>query len=455
MTQPPFCLHSDTSPHRGKADWVIALYVAHRSTSSDNCFRGRYHHYFSYGHGTITKDLFLNRTPAHYSTDAPLVSLEPVCWGAFMAQTMGHTFIIGASGSGKSTLLKTNIIVDMEAGHAVCFIDPHGEDIDDLMQYVPRHRLKDTILFDPTDPTHYITWNPLAEVNNPPLMATSLSDTIKDAWGYHGQTTPVLDMYLFFTVLTLIENHLSFFDSLTVLTDKDFRAELSFTPVLQTFWNNFDAMTPKEQRDSTSSTLNKLFVLFGDERLQRLLASRKGQFTMSDTVKDKILFVKLPQGQLGLSKVSLIGSVLLSQMHLACLRRDPTVPFHLYIDEVHHFAPSTLSEMLSGLRKFNVSLTVAHQYIEQLERPFFAALMGNAAERHIFTVSPEDADRFQERLGRYGSHFNLDELEPHQYRTFPWHQSRSDSLTVPLSNPTVAMPGKILTQTRRNYCKRI
>lgn len=368
---------------------------------------------------------------------------------------MAHSYIIGKSGSGKSTLLKQQIIADMEAGHAVCFIDPHGEDIDDLMQYVPRHRLKDTILFDPTDPTHYITWNPLAEVDNPPLMATSLSDTIKDAWGYHGQTTPVLDMYLYFTVLSLIENSLSFFDSLAVLTDKEFRSGLSFSPVLKSFWDTFDAMTSKEQRDSTSSTLNKLFVLFGDPRLQRLLSSRKGQFTMSDTVKDKLLFVRLPQGQLGLSKVSLIGSVLLSAMHLACLRRDPTVPFRLYIDEVHHFAPSTLSEMLSGLRKFNVSLTVAHQYIDQLEKPFFSALMGNATQRHIFTVSPEDADRFQERLGRYGSHFNLDELEPHQYRTFPWHQSQDDSLTVPLADPNLTMPEKILVQTRRNYCKGI
>ncbi len=366
---------------------------------------------------------------------------------------MGHQYIIGSSGSGKSTLLKTNIIADMKAGHAVCFIDPHGEDIDDLMQYVPRARLKDTILFDPTDPTHYITWNPLAEVDNHPLMATSLSDTIKDAWGYHGQTTPVLDMYLYFTVLSLIENGLSFFDSLAMLTSKHFRAEQSFSPVLNTFWDNFGEMTPKEQRDSTASTLNKLFVLFGDPRLKRLLSSHKGQFSMSDAVKDKILFVRLPQGQLGLSKVSLIGSVLLSSMHLACLRRDPTVPFNLYIDEVHHFAPSTLSEMLSGLRKFNVSLTVAHQYIEQLERPFFASLMGNATKRHIFKVSPEDADRFQERLGRYGSHFNLDELEPHQYRTFPWHQSRTDSLTVPLSNPNLTMPEKILKQTRRNYCR--
>lgn len=366
-----------------------------------------------------------------------------------------NQYVVGAAGSGKSSLLKQHIVADMNAGHAVCFIDPHGYDIDDLLQYVPRHRLKDTVLFDPTDPTHYITWNPLAEVDNHPLMATSLSDTIKDAWGYHGQTTPVMDMYLYFTVLSLIENDLSFFDSLAVLTDKDYRSGLSFSPVLDTFWTNFSTMTPKEQRDSTASTLNKLFVLFGDQRLQRLLSTRKGQFTMSDTVKDKILFVRLPQGQLGLSKVSLIGSVLLSQIHLACLRRDPTVPFNLYIDEVHHFSPSTLSEMLSGLRKFNVSLTVAHQYIEQLERSFFAALMGNAAQRHIFTVSPEDADRFQERLGRYGSHFNLDELEPHQYRTFPWHQSRTDSLTVPLSNPNLTMSEKVRTQTRRNYCKGI
>lgn len=365
-----------------------------------------------------------------------------------------NRYCLGSAGSGKSTLLKQFIIDDMNDGHAVCFLDPHGTDTDDLLQYVPAHRLKDTILFDPSDPDYFITWNPLAETVNLPLAATSISETVKDAWGYHGVTTPVLDMYLFFTVLSLIENDLSFRHSIELLTDKEYRTQLCFSPVLEQFWDNFNKMTPKEQRDSTASTLNKLYVLFGDERIARLLSTVKGQFCVSEAVSNKILFVRLPQGQLGLSKVSLIGSILLSAIHLACLRRDPSVPFSLYVDEVHNFSPSTLAEILSGLRKFNVSVTVAHQYVEQLEKPFFAALMGNSAQRHIFNVSTEDARRFQERFGVYGT-ANMDEFEPYRYRTFPWHSSDRDQFTEALAEPNVAMAEKVRRHTHRNYCKRV
>lgn len=368
---------------------------------------------------------------------------------------MAHQYILGGSGAGKSTLLKQLILDDINSGYGVCFIDPHGYDTDDLIQHIPRKRLKDTIVFDPTDPTHFITWNPLEESNNPPLMASTLSDTIKDAWGYHGVTTPVMDMYLYFTISSLIENKLSFYKSLQLLTDGKFRASLTFSDiVLGRFWDTFDEMTPKEQRDITASTLNKLFTLFGDVRIRRLLDVKKGQFRVAEAIKDKILFVRLPQGQLGMSKVSLIGSILLSQIHLACLARDTTSPFSVYVDEVHTFAPTILAEMLSGLRKFNVHVTVAHQYLDQLDKVFLASLLGNCQYRHIFRVSREDAERLQERFGKFGSHADLDELANYRYRTFPWHSSNTDQETKPLPIPTSPnMAERVIRHTHNNYCK--
>ena len=234
---------------------------------------------------------------------------------------MAFEYIIGGTGTGKSGLLKTKMLDDINAGHGVCFIDPHGHDIDEIMSHIPTDRVEDTILFDPTDPTHHISWNPLQETDNLPLLSTVLADTIKDAWGYHGMTTPVMDMYLYFTVFTLIENKLTFYKSLSLLTDKKFRSKLSFSdPTVEQFWSMFDSMKEKEQRDATASTLNKLFTLFGDVRIRRILDTTKGQFFVSDAVTDKILLIRLPQGQLGMSKVSLIGSVLLSQIHLACMK---------------------------------------------------------------------------------------------------------------------------------------
>lgn len=369
---------------------------------------------------------------------------------------MAHHYGIGGSGTGKSSLIKRMILDDINNGFAVCFIDPHGHDIDELIGHIPKDRIKDTILFDPTDPTHFISWNPLQESDNQPLTSTVIADTIKDAWGYHGMTTPVMDMFLYFTVFTLLENNLSFYQSLSLLTDKDYRSKLSFNNVtVKQFWDMFNAMTAKEQRDATASTLNKLFILFGDDRLRRIFNTTKGRFSVSDTVKDKILLVRLPQGELGMSKVSLIGSLLLSQMHLACMKRDPSIPYCLYIDEVHSFTSSIIAEMLSGLRKFNVHITVAHQYVEQLDKELFKSLMSNCNYRHVFRVSPEDARRFQKDLGFTGD-TNLEDFKDYNYRTFPWHNQDLDSETTPLGE--ISRPSnlrRIKNNTHTLYCERI
>ena len=405
--------------------------------------------------GTIIKDsslMHFNHTPVYPSTNAPLVALDYGCLGVVMA----HEYIIGGSGTGKSSLLKHKILEDINAGFGVCFIDPHGHDIDELLGHIPKDRIKDTILFDPTDPTHFISWNPLQESDNTPLTATVIADTIKDAWGYHGMTTPVMDMFLFFTVFTLIENNLSFYQSLSLMTDKDFRSALSFKDVtVKQFWDMFNRMSDKEQREATASTLNKLFILFGDERIRRILDTTKGRFSVFDAVSDKILLVRLPQGQLGMSKVSLIGSLLLSQIHLACLKRDSTIPYCIYIDEVHSFTASTLAEMLSGLRKFNVHITVTHQYIEQLDRELFKSLMSNCDYRYVFRVSPEDAIKFQERLGRTGD-IDLDKLNNYIYRIFPWHNIDVDKETKALDEiQRPSTPKRIKNNTHTMYCKRI
>jgi ABC-type oligopeptide transport system ATPase subunit len=358
-----------------------------------------------------------------------------------------HTYILGGSGSGKSTLLKQLALEEIKNGHAVIFFDPHGQDVDELMKHVPRKRIKDTVLFDPTDPTHYLAWNPLEGVSNIPLTATSLSDAIKDAWGYHGMTTPVMDMFLYFTIETLIRNNVSFFDSLALLLDS---RDVSLSGVSKTFWDHFEKMTPKERRDATASTLNKLFVLFGDERMGRLFSTRKGHYSLRT---DQILFVRLPQGQLGLSKVSLIGSVLLSLIHVASLSRDPSQPLSIYIDECHHFSYSTIAEMFSGLRKFNVHLTVAHQYIAQVKPELFSSLMGNCERRLVFRVSEEDAQHFQDC--KKNGPTCLHELETFRYRTFPWYTTDHDSYATPLPAPVSDMADRVRLHTHENYCRGI
>jgi DNA helicase HerA-like ATPase len=66
-------------------------------------------------------------------------------------------YILGRPGSGKTTLIKKLIEQDMEHGHGVFFLDPHGTAIDDLLQRIPSKRQKDVILLDPTEETQCLS----------------------------------------------------------------------------------------------------------------------------------------------------------------------------------------------------------------------------------------------------------------------------------------------------------
>lgn len=54
---------------------------------------------------------------------------------------MRHLYVIGQTGTGKTTIMKNMIAQDIAAGHGVCYIDPHGTDIQDILSYIPREGL--------------------------------------------------------------------------------------------------------------------------------------------------------------------------------------------------------------------------------------------------------------------------------------------------------------------------
>ena len=81
----------------------------------------------------------------------------------------------------------------------------------------------------------------------------------------------------------------------------------------------------------------------------------------------------------------MLGSILVSQFQLAAMRRAAIeladrIPFHLYIDEFQNFASgegSAFEKILSEARKYNVGLTLVHQYTSQVDPKVLNAIIGN------------------------------------------------------------------------------
>ena len=102
-------------------------------------------------------------------TDDVILGIRDV-WGQEVPVSLScrdrrhHLYAIGKSGTGKTTLLRNLILQDIEAGRGIGVIDPHGDLASDLLDHIPRHRVEDTVYFDPSDAEFPIGLNLIGQV---------------------------------------------------------------------------------------------------------------------------------------------------------------------------------------------------------------------------------------------------------------------------------------------------
>lgn len=346
---------------------------------------------------------------------------------------------------GKTEFALDRIIDDIKAGHAVCYIDPHGYDTDRLLNYIPPSRRHQTTVFDPSQ--FAIPWNPLI-TDNTPLTASTYDTSIRVAYNFADISTARMSGVLYNSLVSLIEAKQPMFGLFLILDSQSYRDHIIpqiKNEVVKRFWLRYSKLPLKSQQEMVESTYNKIQALMADPRIKDI-SGTQDVLDIKDKVKDKVLLIRLPQGQLGVEKVKLLGNLLLTQIHQACLARDTSVPFSLYVDECHTFAPHILKEMLSGIRKFNVSVTVIHQYTSQLDRELRDSLRANA-DQIIFRVSLEDALDLPKPKPQ---DIQLWEQEPYRYTHFQATSYRRYE-TAPLSHPMYAASARVIrSNMKRN-----
>ncbi len=370
---------------------------------------------------------------------------------------MAHTLIIGQSGMGKTTLLQEKILTDISNGKGVFYIDPNGSD--DLLKYIPKNRKKDVILFDPSDYKNPIAWNPLQSSGHIALITSAIERGIKDAAGYSNTSTPTMSLYIRNCLYALIEANQPLLGMPLLLVSEVYRERVLkkvSDPLVKMFWQEFEKLPGKERRQDISSTYNKAYSLILDTRLRYIFGQTESAFQMSDVLKGKIFIARLPQGELGIEQVQLLGHLLLAQFHLSALSQPGEVS--LYIDDVHLFDGGTLCEMLASILDFGVSITLAHQFLDQLSPKFKASILANTAEKYVFKVSMKDSKELNEYLREDNTRKKLYELPLYQARKFPFSQrDMFNEGSEPLEDDwpvDEAVPGYILNNMHCNYARR-
>lgn len=313
-----------------------------------------------------------------------------------------HIYIMGKTGSGKSTLIANMAIDDIRKDRGVAIVDPHGDLCEIILDYIPKRRLNDVVYLEPFNTERPFSLNVL-EIKNPQqkhLVASGIvsifSKLYKNSWG------PRLEYILRNVVLTLLEiPNATLVDVLPLLSDEAFRnkaLEKVEDKVLIDFWKTeFDRMTPKLKAESISPIQNKVGQFVSSKMIRNIIGSPQSSINLETIMNEgKILLVNLSQGKLGEDNASLLGAMIITQIQLVSMSRafqkeEDRRDFFLYVDEFQNFATTSFLKILSEARKYHLSLTLANQYIDQLELEIQRAIFGNVGTLMSFVVGARDA----------------------------------------------------------------
>jgi len=370
---------------------------------------------------------------------------------------MANTYLIGLPGMGKQTLMYEMILNDIERRRGVVFIDPHGSAIDALLPYLPRSRMDDIILFDPSDPQHLIPWCPLDVSGDPSLIASMIESAIKDAAGYGNTSTPTMSLYIRNAIYALLESNQPLVGLPFILMSEAYRRTILQAvsdPLVTKFWEAFEGLGPKERRQEIASTFNKAFALILDKRIRHTLTLTQSAFSIGDVFKGKILLVRLPQGSLGREQVQTIGAMLLAQFHLSAMAGGKNPPTSVYIRDAQKFDGTIVADMFASLSDYGVSVTVSNQNLGQLSPDLLAAILGNSHRQYIFRISIKDDLVLNQDIRPKHSVTQLYELPPMTAREFHDLQVTDHTVMPIRSVRDDRMPALVREHMRHNFAQR-
>ncbi|MBI2086865.1 MAG: type IV secretion system DNA-binding domain-containing protein [Candidatus Zambryskibacteria bacterium] len=393
-------------------------------------------------------------------------------FGIKSADRSKHIYVIGKTGMGKSTLLENMAIQDIQSGNGIAFIDPHGGTAEKLLEYVPEERIKDVIYFAPFDMDYPVAFNIMEDVGATKrhLVVNGLMSVFEKIWedAWSARMAYILQN----TLLALLE-----YPDATLLavnrmyTDKEFRNKVveNVTDIsVKSFWvDEYAKYTDKYAQEATPAIQNKVGQFAGNPLIRNIIGQSKSSFDLRKVMDEKkIMIVNLSKGRVGEGNAHLLGSMLITKLYLAAMSRadesaislSKLPQFYLFVDEFQSFADKSFAEILSEARKYKLNLTMAHQYIEQMEEEVRDAVFGNVGTMITFRVGAYDAEVLEKE---FAPTFTAEDLVNLGLRQI-YLKLMIDSVTSqpfsattlpPIAVPAVSYVEEILANSRRTYAR--
>lgn len=313
-----------------------------------------------------------------------------------------HIWVVGKTGTGKSTLIANMVIDDIKKGRGVGVIDPHGDLVETILNYIPANRIDQTIYFNPADREFPIVINPL-EVRNKEegeLVVSGLMSVFTKIWANVWSARMEYIMRNSLLTLTEIPNS-TLADVLKLLADPSYRNYVVNTitdSALKEFWiQEYNKMPERLQTESISPIQNKVGQFITSPMIRKIIGRPKSTVDLKQAMDNGMIFLaNLSQGRLGEDNATLLGATLITKFQLAAMNRvdmkeADRVPFNLFVDEFQNFATESFIKILSEARKYKLNLMLANQYMAQIPEEVQKAILGNVGSIVSFRIGAEDA----------------------------------------------------------------
>lgn len=321
-----------------------------------------------------------------------------------------HLYIIGQTGTGKSSLMKEMVRQDIGAGEGICVIDPHGDFADHTLSIIPKSRIEDVIVFNPGDTSRPLGLNMLEFDPAHPEQKTFIVNEMLSIFRklFPPETMgPMFDQYFRNSLMLLMDDYQTriplLLDVPRVLTDAEYRRDLlsrETNPLVKNFW---ELEAEKAGGEAALANMapyitSKINDFVANEFLRPIISQEKSAFNFREIMDSKkILVVNLTKGKIGDINANLLGLIIVGKLLMAALARvDQPEPerkdFYLYMDEFQNFTTESIATILSEARKYKLNLTIAHQFIKQLEEKIRNAVFGNVGSMVAFRIGIDDAE---------------------------------------------------------------
>lgn len=336
-----------------------------------------------------------------------------------------HIYSLGGSGSGKTVTMNNVILQDIKMGNGVCFVDPHGEGVDDILRRMPEERIKDVIVFSPAMTDRPLGLNLLETNPNKPEEKTLAINTLFEIWDklYDLKKTggPMFENYMknsMRLVMAHPESGCTILEIPKVLVDEDFRSfKLAMCDEQEVvdFW---EKEATKAGGDASLENMvpyitSKLAPFIQNDFLRPMIGQQKSVINFREAMDNrKIILLSLSKGLIGKTSAYLLGMLMVGGLLNSGMGRadnkiylegkDPESvlpqnrpPFFVYIDEMQNFLFDAIPEALEEIRKYKVGFYLAHQFVKQVvtdgSERIKDSLMANCGTKLIFRCGSDDA----------------------------------------------------------------